>query len=256
MTNRYQPKRLRPDAKPNTPLPKIMRRNTSGNGTRNLANHIPKVQCTGTSKGKLRLYWLERMVSDGHQAIPLPDDKTLRYSDITELARNLGYDTNIKLLDPKIKERCRCSKPAVAGCLVCRSHGGSNSRVIQAGRDRLLELVDPGLSRYTKIITKGKHDPSAVAVIKDVLDRVGLKKPDENKQTELVWSDEMISKMADVFTDEELDRFIALHRKLQASMPEDDTDIPDMLGTGTDGLKVVNVGPKKMAELIKTGKKR
>lgn len=253
---KFLPKRLRPDAKPTVQLPKVLRRKTGGSGSKSLAQHLPKTQCTGTSKKRLRVYWIERMVSDGHQAIPAVDDPTLRYSDITELARNLGYDTDIRKLDPKIKEQCRCVKPAVAGCMVCRWHGGSNTRVLQAGRDALIELIMPGAERYKKVITKGKHDPSAIAAIKDVFDRVGLKKPEENKPSELVWSDELIAKMADVLTDNELETFIALHRKIQANTPEEDNELPEMLGTGTDGLKVVNVGPKKMAELIKSDKKK
>lgn len=249
--SKFASKRNRPDHPTNKLTPAILLRS---NMEKSVRDRVTRTQCVGTSKMRLKNYWLKRMRDDGHE-VPADNDPLFRYSEIAELARTLGYDTNIKLLDPAVRESCRCSKTPVAGCMVCRFHGGSSKQVIQKGRDRLLEMVDPSMGRLAKIITKGKHEPAVVAAIKDVLDRVGLKKP-EDMMPGQGWSEEMIARMADVFDEEELEKFIGLYRKLQAAMPEEEDDAADRaVGVGSTSVKTVVVPPKKMAELIKLSKK-
>jgi hypothetical protein len=77
-----------------------------------------------------------------------------------------------------------CQKPAIAGAVVCRNHGGAAPQVRAKARQRLLSLVDPALgvlARATRRRT-GKAlatwEPSAqeIAAAREILDRAGINK--------------------------------------------------------------------------------
>lgn len=211
------------------------------------------------AKGKLKKYWLEQLALAGHKDLPAADDPNYRYSEITELARQLGMDTNTKLLSDEVRERCRCSKPAVAGAMVCTSHGGSVKRVLAAAKDRMIEMIDPALGRLSKIIKKGRHEPAVVSAIGGLLDRVGLKKTDEMPE-DSSYTETDIALLAETLTDDELELYIKVVRKLEAAKAKQDDDDGDMKQL-TDGhqqvqipAKVVNVTPRTMATLIKQEK--
>jgi hypothetical protein len=253
---KFASKRNRPDAKPRDQHPDLLRRTkqykrgglVKATGPTAL---VARSRCTGLSKGKLKVYWLERLAGMGIEGLPASDDPKYRYSEITELARHYKLDTTTQLLPPDVRDRCRCSQPAIAGGMVCKWHGGSLKKVMQAAKDRIMEMVDPALSRQLKIINKGKHEPAVVAAIKDVLDRAGLKKPDE-KSIEEGYSDELIAKMAETFSEEELTEFIRLSRKLVSIRP-DDEGIDE--STDRPGPKTITVTAERMADMLKTDRK-
>lgn len=77
-----------------------------------------------------------------------------------------------------------CGNAAIKGGKVCRAHGGGAPQVREAARLRLLMLVDPALARLGKLVrSKYTKDPIALAAIKDVLDRAGLKTAEEVTHT-------------------------------------------------------------------------
>ena len=88
------------------------------------------------------------------------------------------------LCSAKTKSGNRCKAQAIAGATVCRKHGGGAPQVREAARLRLLMLVDPALARLGKLVrSKYTKDPIALAAIKDVLDRAGLKVAEEVKHS-------------------------------------------------------------------------
>lgn len=72
----------------------------------------------------------------------------------------------------------RCARSAIAGATICRVHGGAAPQVRAAARARLLALVDPAISRLGKLL-QTKQQPVALGAVKDVLDRGGLKAPED-----------------------------------------------------------------------------
>jgi hypothetical protein len=104
----------------------------------------------------------------------------------------------------RLKHRCtahskttkmRCRRPAIPGGTVCYYHGGAAPQVQASAKERLAALVDPAIDRMVKLI-KSKRDPVALGAVKDVLDRAGLKGPDQDK----VSIDEILGLVARLLT--------------------------------------------------------
>ena len=112
----------------------------------------------------------------------------------------------------------RCENDALDGAQVCRHHGGQLSTVRLSAKQRLAALVDPSIDRMQKVITKGKHDPSAIAAAKDILDRNGFKVIDK---IEITHGYDMTK--LERLTDEELVMFRIICKKLESD-PKPDTD--------------------------------
>ena len=77
-----------------------------------------------------------------------------------------------------------CKYPSIPGGTVCRFHGGGAPQVQQAARVRLAALVDPSIDRLAKLVQE-KSPSVALGAVKDVLDRNGLKTPDQLQITAL-----------------------------------------------------------------------
>ena len=67
----------------------------------------------------------------------------------------------------------RCGQPAIKGGTVCPWHGGGSPNVKARANLRLLQLVDPALSRLATIIHDGDDDV-AVRAANSILDRAGI----------------------------------------------------------------------------------
>ena len=67
----------------------------------------------------------------------------------------------------------RCGQPAIKGGTVCPWHGGGSPNVKARANLRLLQLVDPALSRLATIINDGDDDV-AVRAANSILDRAGI----------------------------------------------------------------------------------
>lgn len=69
-------------------------------------------------------------------------------------------------------EEWQCRKSAVAGALVCTTHGGKAPQVQKAARDRLLDAADPAARRLVELVDS---DDEAVALraATALLDRSG-----------------------------------------------------------------------------------
>lgn len=210
-------------------------------------DYMARAQCVATSRNKLKRYWLKHLSELGIKPLPDANDPKYSYGDILELVRTYNIDPDVKRLPPEIRADCRCGNLAIAGGMVCVKHGGSSKQVIQAARERLHLMISPAMDRHVKIITKGKHEPAVVAAIKEVYEIVGMKKPDAQGSVP-GFSDEMISKMAEKFSEEKLEMFIGMLREIQSMTPEEEeSQIP---------VKIVNVSPSKMAELMKKPSKK
>lgn len=108
----------------------------------------------------------------------------------------------------------RCKRDVIRGGTVCAMHGGKAPQVIAKAKIRLAALVDPAITRLEKVIKKSKHEPSAVAAAKDILDRVGLKPTDKVKfEGDIEVSDPGREKL----TDEQLDWLIAQAREASSA---------------------------------------
>jgi hypothetical protein len=68
-----------------------------------------------------------------------------------------------------------CQQSAIKGGTVCFHHGGAAPQVKQAAEARLAALVDPAITRLTKIVNETEQDAVALAAVKDILDRAGYK---------------------------------------------------------------------------------
>lgn len=93
-------------------------------------------------------------------------------------------------LDTHDRVRCRahnrlgapCSAFPIHGGAVCVTHGGRAPQVKQAAEDRIRDMVDPALNRLLALLSSDQ-DSTALAAVKDVLDRAGYK-PVERIQEE------------------------------------------------------------------------
>jgi regulator of extracellular matrix RemA (YlzA/DUF370 family) len=74
-----------------------------------------------------------------------------------------------------------CKNWAIKGGAVCAHHGGAAPQVKQAAEARLAALVDPAITRLTRIVTSTDSDAVALAAVKDILDRAGYKRVEEIK---------------------------------------------------------------------------
>lgn len=163
----------------------------------------PTTRCTATSTKKRR-NWLYNYFAANN--IPQPPDD-LDHQQLMQYALDNG-------IDPYTipKEEIRCSLAPIEGGTVCRFHGGRLPNVAQAAKIRMAGMVMPALDRMFKVITKSKHDPSAVAACKDILDRVGFKSvvlEDEEPQ----YDPDKLKNL----TTEEIQLLISLHQKMQGS---------------------------------------
>lgn len=69
-----------------------------------------------------------------------------------------------------------CERWAIAGGTVCIKHGGNAPQVRKAARERLLESVDPTITRLEEIRDQNVHMPSALGASNTLLNRA-LGKP-------------------------------------------------------------------------------
>ena len=74
-----------------------------------------------------------------------------------------------------------CENPAVSGLEVCRVHGGSIPAVKAAAKRRILEEVDPTISRLREIRDQDEHMPSALGASIHILNRA-LGKPGDGEK--------------------------------------------------------------------------
>lgn len=73
----------------------------------------------------------------------------------------------------------RCGRYAIAGGTVCITHGGSAPQVKRKAKLRLLELVDPAITKLQQIMESGESDQVKLAAAKDILDRAGVPRQTE-----------------------------------------------------------------------------
>jgi hypothetical protein len=84
----------------------------------------------------------------------------------------------IKATDP-VKARCtahnrqgrQCGKSPIAGGTVCRMHGGAAPQVKLAALERLKQYQDRAIDRLFNLIEQTDFPSTAMAGVKDVLDR-------------------------------------------------------------------------------------
>ena len=80
------------------------------------------------------------------------------------------------------KSGAACKQPAIPGGTVCRYHGGSAPQVIAKARARIIEAADKVAARLIKIATdKDSSEAAAVQAARDLLDRAGLKVPEQHE---------------------------------------------------------------------------
>lgn len=70
-----------------------------------------------------------------------------------------------------------CDKYAVHGLKVCATHGGSTKLAKEAARKRLVDELDPTISRLIAIRDQDDHLPSALGAATHIMNRV-MGKPD------------------------------------------------------------------------------
>lgn len=74
-----------------------------------------------------------------------------------------------------------CTRWAIRGHHVCDRHGGNLETTKKAARQRLLEELDPTLTRLIEIRDQNEHMPSALGASAQILNRV-LGKPDSTEK--------------------------------------------------------------------------
>lgn len=70
-----------------------------------------------------------------------------------------------------------CDRYAIAGGTVCIMHGGSTKNAKKAARERLLDEVDPTISRLRELRDQDAHLPTALGAATHILNRA-LGKPE------------------------------------------------------------------------------
>jgi hypothetical protein len=73
-----------------------------------------------------------------------------------------------------------CKRAPINGGAVCIMHGGKAPQVKAKAEDRIREMVDPALNRLLKLIDS-EQDATALAAVKDILDRAGYKQPERQQ---------------------------------------------------------------------------
>lgn len=102
-------------------------------------------------------------------------------------------------LERELKRRCteknhitglQCGNPPIKGSTVCHKHGGQLPPVklaaaqrIQDAKNRLLDELDPTISRLKEIRDQDDHLPSALGASVQILNRT-IGKPEEGKRDE------------------------------------------------------------------------
>ena len=93
---------------------------------------------------------------------------------------------------PPRKQRCTakssrtgepCKKWAMSGQNVCGTHGGRAPQNLAAAERRLQDAVPILVDELLRIGESGKSERDRIAAIKDALDRAGLGRQQEQKQT-------------------------------------------------------------------------
>lgn len=67
-----------------------------------------------------------------------------------------------------------CNKWAIAGAVVCRTHGGAAPQVKAKAEQRLREMVDPMISRLHDLAMQTENPKVAAECVRDALDRAGI----------------------------------------------------------------------------------
>jgi hypothetical protein len=154
------------------------------------------------------------------------------------------------MLSNEIKAQVRCRNMAVAGAVVCKKHGGSAGQVIRNARENFHMMLMPAQTRLMQIVTKGKHEPAVVQALKEIFDITGMKKPEATGPAG-GFSEEMIIRMAEVLTEEDLIKYIEMTKKIQNVIPDATEEEEDPETKSLPAIKSIPVSAAKMAELIK-----
>ena len=104
----------------------------------------------------------------------------------------------------------QCKYPAIPGGFVCRYHGGGAPQVKQKAAERLAALVDPSITKLSKLL-KDKNSMVAIRAVENVLDRNGYK---PTQRTQEVPYDPLEVEALEHLTDDELAQYITLRRKV------------------------------------------
>lgn len=87
------------------------------------------------------------------------------------------YDTqNRRLCGAHRSNGESCHAPAMAGQRVCYRHGGASPQARQAARLRLMDLVDPAITRLAQLVANTEDERVLLDAINSVLDRTGYAK--------------------------------------------------------------------------------
>lgn len=65
----------------------------------------------------------------------------------------------------------RCKRRPIPGGTVCVMHGGAAPQVQEKAMDRLLALQAPAIARLAELVAQKEYPSTAMAAVKDVLDR-------------------------------------------------------------------------------------
>lgn len=119
---------------------------------------------------------------DGTPWTPWADEVALRLAKKAEkLAKNGGVEDRRRKCTAHTSgvhgPKRPCDRWAVRGLTVCPIHGGSTKAAKDAARARLLDELDPTISRLVEIRDQDAHLPSALGAATHLMNRV-MGKPD------------------------------------------------------------------------------
>ena len=87
-----------------------------------------------------------------------------------------------------------CQLSAIKGGTVCHKHGGSAPQVKKKAHERLMEAVDPAISRLVHLVDHAESEAVAAGAANSLLDRAGYGKAgvakvtgEDGGITEVVW---------------------------------------------------------------------
>jgi hypothetical protein len=80
------------------------------------------------------------------------------------------------------RQGAQCGNPPIQGGTVCRMHGGAAPQVKASAQARLAALIDPAIDRLSRLL-RTNDQQVAMRAVKDVLDRNGLKSPEQLEVT-------------------------------------------------------------------------
>ena len=75
-----------------------------------------------------------------------------------------------------------CQRWAIAGGVVCPTHGGSTTHIREAAQRRLEALILPAIATLRRLVESSDTDGVSLAAAKDILDRCGFKPTDKLEQ--------------------------------------------------------------------------